>query len=60
MNTIYLDNAATSFPKPEGVAEAMVRFGNLFTANICIIVCSNYITVIECYLNGIKCRLDIL
>ena len=26
MNTIYLDNAATSFPKPEGVARAMVRY----------------------------------
>ena len=26
MNTIYLDNAATSFPKPEGVAKAMVRY----------------------------------
>ena len=26
MDTIYLDNAATSFPKPEGVAEAMVRY----------------------------------
>lgn len=26
MNTIYLDNAATSFPKPEAVAEAMVRY----------------------------------
>ena len=28
MNTIYLDNAATSFPKPEGVAKAMVRYIN--------------------------------
>ncbi len=26
MNTIYLVNAATSFPKPEGVAKAMVRY----------------------------------
>ena len=26
MNTIYLDNAATSFPKPEAVAKAMVRY----------------------------------
>ena len=26
MNTIYLDNAATSFPKPEAVAQAMVRY----------------------------------
>lgn len=26
MNTIYLDNAATSFPKPAAVAEAMVRY----------------------------------
>ncbi len=26
MKTIYLDNAATSFPKPEGVAKAMVRY----------------------------------
>ena len=26
MSTIYLDNAATSFPKPEGVSEAMVRY----------------------------------
>ena len=26
MDTIYLDNAATSFPKPAGVAEAMVRY----------------------------------
>ena len=28
MNTIYLDNAATSFPKPEGVAKAVVRYLN--------------------------------
>ena len=28
MNTIYLDNAATSFPKPETVAQAMVRYLN--------------------------------
>lgn len=28
MNTIYLDNAATSFPKPEAVAQAMVRYLN--------------------------------
>ena len=28
MKTIYLDNAATSFPKPEGVARAMVRYVN--------------------------------
>ena len=28
MDTIYLDNAATSFPKPEGVAKAMVRYLN--------------------------------
>ena len=28
MNTIYLDNAATSFPKPEAVAKAMVRYLN--------------------------------
>ena len=26
MKTIYLDNAATSFPKPEAVAQAMVRY----------------------------------
>ena len=26
MKTIYLDNAATSFPKPEAVARAMVRY----------------------------------
>ncbi len=26
MDTIYLDNAATSFPKPETVAQAMVRY----------------------------------
>ena len=26
MKTIYLDNAATSFPKPEGVAKAMIRY----------------------------------
>lgn len=26
MNTIYLDNAATSFPKPDAVADAMVRY----------------------------------
>ena len=26
MNTIYLDNAATSFPKPKAVAEAMFRY----------------------------------
>ncbi len=28
MKTIYLDNAATSFPKPESVARAMVRYLN--------------------------------
>ena len=28
MKTIYLDNAATSFPKPEAVARAMVRYLN--------------------------------
>jgi len=28
MKTIYLDNAATSFPKPETVAKAMVRYMN--------------------------------
>ena len=28
MKTIYLDNAATSFPKPEAVAQAMVRYLN--------------------------------
>ena len=28
MKTIYLDNAATSFPKPAGVAEAMARYIN--------------------------------
>ena len=26
MPAIYLDNAATSFPKPPAVAEAMVRY----------------------------------
>ena len=26
MNTIYLDNAATSFPKPEGVSDAMKNY----------------------------------
>ena len=26
MPAIYLDNAATSFPKPPSVAEAMVRY----------------------------------
>ena len=26
MKTIYLDNAATSFPKPEAVAQAMIRY----------------------------------
>ena len=26
MNTIYLDNAATSFPKPEGVSDAMKHY----------------------------------
>ena len=26
MDTIYLDNAATSFPKPETVARAMARY----------------------------------
>ena len=26
MKTVYLDNAATSFPKPPAVAEAMVRY----------------------------------
>ena len=28
MNTIYLDNAATSFPKPDAVAQAMTRYLN--------------------------------
>ena len=28
MDTIYLDNAATSFPKPEAVTKAMVRYIN--------------------------------
>ena len=26
MDTVYLDNAATSFPKPEGVSAAMQRY----------------------------------
>lgn len=33
MPTIYLDNAATSFPKPPQVAEAMVRFMEQVGAN---------------------------
>ena len=34
MNTIYLDNAATSFPKAPGVGEAMARYINQVGANI--------------------------
>lgn len=30
---LYLDNAATSFPKPEGVYEAMVRYGQSIGAS---------------------------
>ena len=26
MNTIYLDNGATSFPKPPAVAQAMLQY----------------------------------
>ena len=33
MKKVYLDNAATSFPKPPGVAEAMVHFMNNIGAN---------------------------
>jgi cysteine desulfurase / selenocysteine lyase len=33
MNTIYFDNAATSFPKPPGVAVAVSRFINEIGAN---------------------------
>ncbi len=33
MGTIYLDNAATSFPKPEAVYQAMDRFGRTSLAN---------------------------
>ncbi|HKA08436.1 MAG TPA: aminotransferase class V-fold PLP-dependent enzyme, partial [Gemmataceae bacterium] len=31
--TTYLDNAATSFPKPEAVYQAMDRFGRSSVAN---------------------------
>jgi cysteine desulfurase family protein len=34
LNTIYLDNAATSFPKAPGVGEAMARYINQVGANI--------------------------
>lgn len=34
MNTIYLDNAATSFPKPEGVSEAMKTYMDQVGATI--------------------------
>jgi len=34
MNTIYLDNAATSFPKPEGVSAAMKRYMDRVGATI--------------------------
>lgn len=34
MNTVYLDNAATSFPKPEGVSAAMKYYIDSVGANI--------------------------
>lgn len=34
MNTIYLDNAATSFPKPEGVSDAMKQYVDQVGATI--------------------------
>ena len=34
MKTIYLDNAATSFPKPEGVSDAMKRYMDQVGATI--------------------------
>ena len=34
MNTIYLDNAATSFPKPDGVSDRMKEYMDLVGANI--------------------------
>lgn len=34
MKTIYLDNAATSFPKPEGVSDAMMTYINQVGATI--------------------------
>ncbi len=34
MNTIYLDNAATSFPKPEGVSAAMMEYMDRVGATI--------------------------
>ena len=34
MNTIYLDNAATSFPKPEGVSDAMKTYMDRVGATI--------------------------
>ncbi len=33
MNTIYLDNAATTWPKPPGMIEAMVKFNECTGAN---------------------------
>ena len=34
MQTIYLDNAATSFPKPEGVSACMKRYMDSVGATI--------------------------
>ena len=34
MNTVYLDNAATSFPKASGISDAMKRFLDESCANI--------------------------
>lgn len=34
MNTIYLDNAATSFPKPAGVSDSMKRYMDCIGATI--------------------------
>ena len=34
MNTIYLDNGATSFPKPPAVAEAVCRYLTQCGSNI--------------------------
>ena len=34
MDTIYLDNAATSFPKPEGVSDRMKYYLDCVGANV--------------------------
>ena len=34
MNTVYLDNAATSFPKPQGVSDRMKYYLDCVGANV--------------------------